>query len=195
MLLARALDQPIVLALPRGGVPVAVEVAAVLGAPLGVLAVRKLGVPGRAELAFGAVASGGIRVLDESLLAALGSVDAATVERVTMREREELGRRDAAYRASRSAPPLDARIVVLVDDGIATGSTMRAAAAAAASSRAATVVVATPVASGRAIQMLADAVDEVIVALIPARFTSVGEHYRDFRQLTDADVIALLAGA
>lgn len=165
-----------------------------LGAPLGVLAVRKLGVPGHSELAFGAVASGGIRVLDDEMLQRLPQLDAATVEYVTAREQDELERRDAAYCSVRPRLDLGGHTVILVDDGIATGSTMWAAAAA-VRSRAAQVLVASPVASARAVHLLGDVADEVIVAFMPEQFSSVGAHYRDFSQLTDAEVVALLAGS
>ena len=182
---------PLVLGLPRGGVAVAAQVSAVLGSPFDVLLVRKLGVPGHAELAFGALASGGVRVLDDELVAAIASLDAATIEAVTARERVELARREAAYRGGRPPLELAGRTAVLVDDGIATGATMRAAVEA-VRTEASRVIAAAPVASERAVALLASAADEVVTVHVPARFSSVGAHYRVFDQLNDDDVRRLL---
>lgn len=184
------MSTPIVLALPRGGVPVAVEVADALHAPLDVLVVRKLGVPDRPELAFGALATGGIRVLDNDVLWRQAHLDDATIAAVTARETAELARREEAYRPGRPALALAGCAAVLVDDGIATGATMRAAVDA-VRTVAARVVVATPVSSARAARMLST-VARVITVLVPPQFTAVGAYYRDFEQLTDEQVLAAL---
>lgn len=185
-------DDVVVLALPRGGVPVACEVARELGAPLDVLLVRKLGVPGHSELAMGAIAAGGVRVLNPSVIEPL-HIPPDDVERVAAREGVELARREQAYRAGR--PPLDVagRVVVVVDDGLATGSTMRAAVAAVRAMAPARVVVAVPVGSRETCQDLAAEADEVVCVRIPAGFRAVGEWYEDFSETTDDDIRALLA--
>lgn len=195
-LLEQYTDRPdvVVLGLPRGGVPVAAPVAAALGAPLDVFVVRKLGVPGHEELAMGAVATGGVRVLDEEVLRHTG-VSAETVERVTTREQHELVRREATYRAGRPPPNLAGRTVILVDDGLATGSTMRAAVRAARGHAPERIVVAVPVGADRALQVLADEADEVISVLRPTRFRAVGSWYDDFSPTTDEEVRAVLANA
>jgi len=179
-------------ALPRGGVPVAWEVARQLGAPLDVLLVRKLGVPGHAELAMGAIAAGGVRVLNPSVIEPL-HIPPDDVERVAAREGVELARREQAYRPGR--PPLDVagRVVVVVDDGLATGSTMRAAVAAVRAMAPARVVVAVPVGSRETCRDLAAEADEVVCVRIPAGFRAVGEWYEDFSETTDDDIRALLA--
>jgi predicted phosphoribosyltransferase len=184
----------LVLGLPRGGVPVASEVAAALGAPLDVFVVRKLGVPGQRELAFGAIASGGVRVLNDAIVIGLG-LDPRTLNAVTAVEQEELARREQAYRGGR--PPLDVtgRIVVLVDDGLATGASMRAAVAALRARGPARIVVAVPTASPESCDDLRDEVDEIVCADTPAHFIAVGERYDDFRETSDEDVRALLADA
>lgn len=171
----------------------AAPVAAALGAPLDVFVVRKLGVPGHEELAMGAVATGGVRVLDEEVLRHMG-VSAETVERVTTREQHELVRREATYRAGRP-PNLAGRTVILVDDGLATGSTMRAAVRAARGHAPERIVVAVPVGADRALQVLADEADEVISVLRPTRFRAVGSWYDDFSPTTDEEVRAVLANA
>lgn len=188
----RAQGDLLVLGLPRGGVPVAAEVAQRLGAPLDVLVVRKLGVPGHEELAMGAIASGGAEFVDLSLVERLG-VSAEAVARVMQREHAELARREAAYRGDR--PPLDlrGRTVVLVDDGLATGSSMRAAVQAVRAAGATVVVVAVPVAPPEAIAKLSGVADAVICPLVPSWFHAVGSWYLDFEQTGDAEVEDLLA--
>ncbi|HXQ64552.1 MAG TPA: phosphoribosyltransferase family protein [Steroidobacteraceae bacterium] len=184
----------IVLGLPRGGVPVAAPVAAALGAPLDVLIVRKVGVPMQPELAMGAVAPGGVTIRNEDVLAMLPDA-ARQFGAVAAVERAELVRRERAYRGDR--PPLDltGRAAVLVDDGVATGATLRAAVAAARQLGAARVVVAVPVASREARQMLEDEADEVVCLQVPQSFVSVGGWYADFPQLSDTQVRELLPGS
>jgi predicted phosphoribosyltransferase len=186
------LPDGVVLALPRGGVPVAYEVARALGLPLEVFVVRKLGVPNHEELALGAIASGGVRVLNRQVIASLAISD-EVVEAVTAEELDELARREHLYRDAR--PPLDlrGRTVLLIDDGLATGSTMRAAVAAAREHGAARIVVAVPVAPPDTCATLAGEADEVICPLRPRDFNAVGEWYDDFAQTTDEEVRALLA--
>ncbi|MEJ2514284.1 MAG: phosphoribosyltransferase [Gammaproteobacteria bacterium] len=182
----------LVLGLPRGGVPVAAEVARALHAPLDVMVVRKLGAPWQPELAMGAIASGGIRLLNERVVRALG-VDHEAIQEVAEREAEELRRRETAYRGDR--PPFDARgrQVILVDDGMATGSTMRAAVAAVRHLEPARVVVAVPTAAADTCQILRAEADEVICLDTPEPFMAVGCWYRDFGQTSDAEVTDLLA--
>jgi predicted phosphoribosyltransferase len=188
----------IVLGLPRGGVPVAAEVARALHAPLDVLVVRKLGVPGHEELALGAVASGGFCVLNDSIVRDLG-LGEATIERVARTEGAELARRERVFRGDRPAPDVGAKIVVLVDDGIATGATMRSAVAAlrgAPPGRSpARLVVATPVAAPDAAEALRREADEVVCLGTPPDFLAVGRWYRDFPQTSDAEVRESLAAA
>lgn len=183
-----------VLALPRGGVPVAFEVARALGAPLDVLVVRKLGVPGHEELAMGAIASGGVRVLNEEVVRRL-RIPPWVVEAQAARERVELERRERAYRGGR--PPLDVRgrTVILVDDGIATGSTLRAAVRALRLLGPARTVVAAPAGAADSCRMLAEEADEVICLQQPEPFGAVGEYYGDFPQTGDAEVRTLLERA
>jgi predicted phosphoribosyltransferase len=180
----------VVLGLPRGGVPVAFEVARTLGAPLDVLVVRKLGVPGHEELAFGAVASGGLRVLNPEVAATLPS---GVIEEVTARERTELERREALYRGDR--PPLDlaGRTVLLVDDGLATGASMRAAVAATRRQDPAAIVVAVPVGAASTCELLGSEADAVICAVRPEPFIAVGAWYGDFSATADDVVRQLLA--
>lgn len=182
----------VVLGLPRGGVPVAAEVARALAAPLDVFLVRKLGVPGHEELAMGAIASGGVRVLNDDVLEGL-RIPAAVVEDVTEAEAAELERREEAYRGGR--PPLDVRgqVVIVVDDGLATGSTMRAAVAALRRLEPARIVVAVPTGASETCQMLRDEADEVVCLMTPDPFHAVGLWYGDFRPTTDDQVRALLA--
>jgi predicted phosphoribosyltransferase len=182
----------IVLALPRGGVPVAFEVADALGAPLDVFVVRKLGVPGHTELAMGAIASGGVRVLNDDVVGWYG-IPADVIDTVAREELSELERREREYRAGR--PPVDIRdrIVILVDDGLATGSTMRAAVHAARALNPARIVVAAPVAAPATCEDLRNVADEVVCARTPPGFSAVGQWYRDFSQTTDEEVRALLA--
>ena len=181
----------LVLGLPRGGVPVAYEVASALEAPLDVFVVRKLGVPGHEELAMGAIARGGVRVLDPRVMRAAGVRD-ADIERVTATELVELGRRERAYRGVRPFPDLRNKIVILVDDGLATGSTMRAAVAALRTSAASRIIVAVPVAARETCNALLDVADEVICAATPEPFRAVGVWYDDFSQTSDEEVHHLL---
>lgn len=192
--LSRYAEQPevTVLALPRGGVPVAAEVARALGAPLDVFVVRKLGVPGHEELAMGAIASGGVRVLNEDVLATVG-IPEREIERVSAQELEALEAQERAYRGGRG--PLDARgrTAILVDDGLATGATMRAAIAALRRLGAAAIVVAVPTGPRETCETLAREVDDVVCASTPDPFTAVGLWYRDFAPVSDDEVRALLA--
>jgi predicted phosphoribosyltransferase len=182
----------VVLALPRGGVPVAYEVARELNAPLDVFLVRKLGLPGHEELAMGAIASGGVRVLNNEVVRQF-RVDPDAIERVTAREREELERREQLYRQRRNAPEVAGRVVILVDDGLATGSTMRAAVAALKPRRPARIVVAAPVAASSTCREFERDVEEVVCAETPERFYAVGAWYEDFGQTTDEEIRELLA--
>ncbi len=184
----------VVLGLPRGGVVVAAEVARVLGAPLDVIVVRKLGVPSRPELGMGAIGEGGARVINEQVMRFEGvtAQDLATVEE---RERAELDRRAARFRGDRERIRLTGRTVIVVDDGIATGSTARAACRVAREQGAARVVLAVPVAPPDAVAQLRDDVDELVCLDTPAEFFAVGQWYADFRQTTDDEVVACLDGA
>jgi predicted phosphoribosyltransferase len=184
-------DDVVVLALPRGGVPVAVEVATALKAPLDLFLVRKLGTPGHPELAMGAIASGGVRVLNEDVLRWY-AVAPAAVEAVTREERRELERREHAYREGREPVPLERRIVILVDDGLATGSTMRAAVQAVKQHQPSRTVVAVPVGASSTCQELEALADEVVCARMPEPFAAVGQWYEDFSQTTDEQVRDLL---
>jgi predicted phosphoribosyltransferase len=184
----------LVLALPRGGVPVAYEVARALGAPLDVFAVRKLGVPGHEELAMGAIASGGVYVLNDEVVQAL-RIPSRVIEAVAARELRELGRRERAYRDGRPAPVVRGRTVILVDDGLATGSTMRAAVAALRRLGPARVVVAVPTAAPATCAELRREADECACAITPEPFYAVGLWYEDFSQTTDDEVRDLLARA
>ena len=185
----------LVLALPRGGVPVAYEVASHLHLPLDVFIVRKLGVPGYGELAMGAIASGGVRVLNEDVVRALEPHAEKILEAVTAREGAELERRELEYRDNR--PPLEVRgrVVILVDDGLATGASMRAAAAALRQKGAAKIVVAVPVGAPDTCREFEEEVDETICAIAPENFHGVGQFYEDFSQTSDDEVRELLAGA
>jgi predicted phosphoribosyltransferase len=184
----------LVLALPRGGVPVAARVAEALGAPLDVFVVRKLGVPGHEELAMGAIASGGVLVRNEEVVAKLG-LGEDTLRRVAEAERRELARRERSYREDRPPPDLAGRVVILVDDGLATGSTMRAAVAAARRLGPARVVVAVPTAPASTCQRLREVADEVVCATTPRPFRAVGNSYRSFPQTSDEEVRSLLEAA
>jgi predicted phosphoribosyltransferase len=187
-------DDVIVLGLPRGGVPVAFEVAHRLGAPLDVFIVRKLGVPGFEELAAGAIASGGVRVLNEDVMRSIPHADEA-IDAVTIRETAELERREQIYREGRPAPQLRDRIVILVDDGLATGATMRAAIEALRQSGAAKIVVAVPVGPQDTCRELEEEADETICLSTPEFFQAVGQYYEDFSQTSDEDVRELLSHA
>jgi putative phosphoribosyl transferase len=180
-----------VLALPRGGVPVAFEVARALGLPLDVIVVRKLGVPWQPELAMGAIASGGVRVLDEPLIRMEG-ISQEDVEAVAGREEQEAERREQLYRAGRPSLELRNRTVILVDDGLATGSTMRAAVKCVKSLQPSAVIVAVPVASWQACAHIREEAGECICLAVPEPFRAVGEWYQDFRQTSDAEVRDLL---
>jgi erythromycin esterase-like protein/predicted phosphoribosyltransferase len=182
----------LVLALPRGGVPVAYEVARALGAPLDVFVVRKLGVPGYEELAMGAVATGGVRVLNEQLVERLG-IPEQMIDAVAARERQELARRERLYRGGRPPPDVRGRTVILVDDGLATGATMHAAIQALRQQHPARIVVAVPTASPETCEEMKAKADDVICAITPEPFNAVGRWYRDFSQTTDEEVGALLA--
>ncbi len=181
----------VVLGLPRGGVPVAAEVARALGAPLDVVLVRKLGLPGRPELAMGAVGEDGVVVVNEDVLQ-VGRVDAATLADAERRERAELERRARQFRGDRSRRPLEGRTAVVVDDGIATGATARAACAVVRAHGAARVVLAVPVGSPRALADIAPTVDEVVCLESPQHFAAVGQAYDDFRATDDEEVLELL---
>lgn len=183
-----------VLALPRGGVPVGYEVARALGAPLDVFLVRKLGFPGQEEFAIGAIASGGVRVLNTNLLRRYHVPD-HTVEEIAARELAELQRREEAYRGSTAPPNLRGRTVILVDDGLATGSTMRAAAMALRRWDPARIVVAVPVGAHDSCEEFGGVVDEVVCAEKPEPFQAVGQWYDEFPQTTDAEVRELLERA
>ncbi len=184
----------IVLALPRGGVPVGYVVARELGAPLDVFVVRKLGTPGQPELAMGAIASGGVRVLNHDVVQSLGIPEWA-IEEVAEQEQAELERRERQYRGER--PPLQARgkTVILVDDGLATGSSMRAAAAALRQQGAAKILVAVPVAARATCDQLRDEGHDVVCATTPEPFFAVGQWYEDFSQTSDEEVRELLERA
>lgn len=184
----------LVVALPRGGVPVGYEVARVLGAPLDVMQVRKLGVPGHEELAMGAIASGGVRIVSENVVEALGIPD-RVIATVAAAEAQELERRERIYREGRHFPDVRGRTVILVDDGLATGSTMRAAAAALRSLGADRLVAAVPVAPRESCEAMRQVVDEVVCARMPEQFLAVGEWYEDFSQTSDEEVSALLRRA
>lgn len=182
----------LVLALPRGGMPVAFEVARELGAPLDVFLVRKLGAPMHEELAMGAMASGGTIVINQEVVRELG-VRPEEIDAAAAREERELQRREQQYRGARPPPEVQGRTVILVDDGLATGSTMRAAVAALRQQRPERIVVAVPVAAVQACDMLAEEADEVVCARTPEPFYAVGLWYRDFAQTTDEEVRELLA--
>lgn len=192
LLVDRYRDQDvIVLALPRGGVPVAAEIASVLDASLDVLNIRKLGVPFQPELAMGAIASGGIRVLNSEVIRHAG-IDHDMLEEVISMEMRELERRERAYRGDRARPVLMHRCVILVDDGAATGATIHAAIEAARQLGPARVVVAIAVAPPDAVEQLEEDADEVVCLATPEPFFAIGPWYRDFRQLSDEEVCALL---
>jgi putative phosphoribosyl transferase len=187
-------DDVVVLGLPRGGVPVAYEVALALHAPLDVFVVRKLGLPWQEELAMGAIASGGVRVLDHELIE-VAHVSPADVERVTAMERAELARREQQYRDGRPFPPLDDKTAILVDDGLATGASMRAAVSALRQERPARIVVAVPVAAPAACEAFRHLADDVVCAETPEPFYGVGLWYEDFTPTSDDEVRDLIEHA
>lgn len=187
-------DDVIVLGLPRGGVPVAFEVARALNAPLDIFLVRKLGVPGHEELAMGAIASGGVRVLNEDVVNYL-EVPNRIIDQVAEREQRELERRERAYRGGRSQPDLRDRTVILVDDGLATGASMRAAVAALRTRHPSRVIVAVPTAAPETCQAFEDLVEDIICAITPRPFLGVGAWYKEFSQTTDEEVWTLLEQA
>jgi putative phosphoribosyl transferase len=187
-------DDVLVLALPRGGVPVGYEVARALVAPLDVFGVRKLGVPGREELAMGAIASGGVRVLNDDVVQTL-DIPPALIEEVAEVEGRELERRESAYRDGRPRPDVRGKVVILVDDGLATGASMRAAVAALRKLRPARIVVAVPVGARETCAELAAEADEAVCAVMPEPFIAVGAWYENFEQTTDDEVRELLVRA
>jgi predicted phosphoribosyltransferase len=187
-------DDVVVLGLPRGGVPVGYQVAQALDAPLDVFLVRKLGVPGHEELALGAIATGGLRVLNKPVVDSL-EIPAEWIEAIAAKELRELERRERAYRGHRQSPELTGRTVLLVDDGLATGSTMWAAASAVRQEEPARVVVAVPVADPGVCQALRNVADDVVCLSTPRPLHAVGAWYDDFSQTSDEEVRALLARA
>jgi len=189
-----ARDDVIVLALPRGGVPVGYEVARALDAPLDVFLVRKLGLPGHEELAIGAIASGGVRVHNEDAIRAFG-VSQEEIDQVVARERQEMSRRERAYRGDRPPPDLRDRIVILVDDGLATGASMAAAAVAVRKLGPGRVVIAVPVGAADTCRAMRSVADEVVCARTPEPFFAVGTWYEDFEQTSDEEVSELLRKA
>lgn len=182
----------LVLGLPRGGVPVAYEVANLLGAPLDICLVRKLGVPGHKELAMGAITSGGIRVLNHDVVSSLG-ITTETIDQVTAEELQELQRRDRAYRGDRPLLDVKNRTIIVIDDGIATGSTMRAAITMLQKQQPKRIVIAVPIAPPETCEELSNQVDEVVCLKMPERMYAVGVWYEDFSQTTDEEVRYLLA--
>ena len=189
-------DQPnvLVLALPRGGIPVAIEVAHALHAPLDLFLVRKLGAPGQEELAIGAIAMGGVRVLNQRIINYLG-IRPSELEAVTSAQMEELERRQQAYRGNRPLPEIRDHTVILIDDGLATGASMRAAVVALRQYEPARIVIGVPAASPQTCDEFRDEVDHVVCAMTPEPFHGVGLWYDDFSQLTDDDVRTMLANA
>ncbi len=181
----------LVLALPRGGVPVAFEVARALHAPLDLFLVRKLGVPGHEELAMGAIATGGVRVLNEEVTSRI-HIPSSSIDEVAQREEQELKRRERLYRGDRVSPDVRGRTVILIDDGLATGSTMRAAATALRKMQPSKIIVAVPVAAAETCADLRSEVDEVICSATPEPFMAVGAWYSDFEQTSDEEVRELL---
>jgi len=184
-------DDLLVLALPRGGVPVAYEVAKALRAPLDIFLVRKLGVPGYEELAMGAIATGGVRVLNDDVVEQL-FIPAGVIDSVSANELRELKRRERAYRGNRPEPEVRGKTVILVDDGLATGSTMRAAVAALRQQSPARIIVAVPVSAPQTCDEYRMGVDEIVCATTPEPFYGVGRWYKDFSQTTDEEVRDLL---
>lgn len=189
------LQNPLILGLPRGGVPVAYEIATLLHAELDTIVVRKLGAPFQPELAVGAIASGGITVLNEELLDRVPGLTEAALEKIIARETRELERREQAYRGDRPHPDPAGRDVVLVDDGMATGATMRAAAQSLRARDPATLIVAIPIASREAVRLVEPLADRVVCLETPPFFYAVGEWYRQFGQTPDEEVRRLLVDA
>lgn len=187
-------DDVLILALPRGGVPVAAEIAKRLNAPLDVFVVRKLGLPEHPELAMGAIATGGVRVLNSDVVDAL-RIPALVIDAVTAQEQDELARRERAYRDDLPAPDVNGKTVIVVDDGIATGSTMLAAVAALRQLEAARIVVAAPVIAGSTYYEMRRGADDVAAVLVPENFYGVGQWYENFSQTTDEEVRQLLVQA
>lgn len=187
-------DDVVVLALPRGGVPVGFEVARSLRAPLDVFLVRKLGAPGREELAMGAIATGGVRLLNRTVVEGLG-ITPEEIERVAASELDELQRREQEYHGDRDPAAVAGKVAILIDDGLATGSTMRSAIIALRKLGPSAIVVAVPIASAETCSDLSDEVDEIVCAQTPEPFYAVGMWYEDFTQTTDAEVRDLLARA
>ena len=185
-------DDVVVLALPRGGVPVGYEVATALRVAFDVFVVRKLGVPGQEELAMGAIASGGVRIVNHDVVDSLG-IPAAVIDQVAQRENIELERREGLYRGQRPLIPLEDKTVVLVDDGLATGATMRVSVTAVRRQQPARIIVAVPVGAASTCEELGGEADEVICLRSPDPFVAVGLWYRDFTETSDNDVRALLA--
>lgn len=185
-------EDVIVLALPRGGVPVAYEVIQAIHTSLDLMLVRKLGTPGHEELAMGAIATGGARVLNEDVIHSL-SINEETINEVVKREQQELVRRQRAYRGNRPLPDLEGQCVILVDDGVATGATIRAAIAALRQQRPARIVVAVPIAPADTVEQLRRDADEVICLDAPEPFVAISRWYRDFPQISDDDVRELLS--
>jgi putative phosphoribosyl transferase len=181
----------LILALPRGGVPVAYEVAKALNIPLDLMLVRKLGLPGHEELAIGAIATGGIRVLNTEVIEGM-AISEAQIERIAAAELQELRRREKTYRGERPSAEVQGRCVILIDDGLATGATMQAAIAAIRQQRPAEILVAVPVAPKDTVALLRDQADAVICPATPEPFLGVGRWYEDFTQITDAEVRDLL---
>ncbi len=187
-----ALNNPIIIGLPRGGVPVAYEIALALKAPLDAITVRKLGAPSQPELAIGAIASGGIHVLNDALIARIPGLDESVIKSIVAKETREMLRRERLYRGDRPFPDLRKRDVVLVDDGMATGATMRAAAEAVLSQEPSKVLVAVPAASKEAVRLLKEKVDDVICLETPSPFVAVGYFFHNFGQTSDEEVHRLL---
>jgi putative phosphoribosyl transferase len=185
------LAQPLVLALPRGGVPVAFEIAHDLHGDLDIFLVRKIGVPGEEELALGAIASGGVRVINEALVEHL-KISATTIDMLTVREQREIGHRERLYRQGRPPLPIENRTVILVDDGLATGATMLAAVRAVKQQNPKRIVVAVPVASAAACAEFQHHVDKIVCLHTPEPFYAVGAWYQDFSQTTDQEARELL---
>jgi putative phosphoribosyl transferase len=184
-------EDVIVLGVPRGGVPIAFEVATTLNLPLDVFVLRKLGVPGHEELAFGAIASGGVRVLDKEIIQAVG-LSNLVIDFVTRAESAELARREQVYRGGRPPVDVQGKTVILVDDGIATGASLRAGVRALRKMQPKAIVIAAPVAPRATVNQLRREVDEVICAVIPEGFRGVGQFYQDFSEVSDEEVNELL---